>query len=1823
MTINRQQKNIINPYVLEDIEYDFTSNKRNLFVISAIHEYYISSFNFLPQNKILKLSVQELQSMGIEKETPDLTVTAQDLRAYSFLYPQNCNLIETGETVELELIGEALANDKLSALVNKLDDRGQLDLYTTNSSPTAILPENINSTSITTAYTKLIAILPFHSSEYKKLIYKSIGEELTLSLDDYQSVEQLSLSTVANAYINNDENVDIYDWRSNCGPGTETNKIYYNSVDDKFYFTERTDSSSSELFDQGYWTQQGRENASQEMIKAIKKGVSEILKHTGRFSTANLNRILAMGVGLPAEDGKLNFLSHLDVRPGSRWIYAVRIPRSIVEMAPENNDVFISYDEFELTPLERATVLLDPEKNKSSIKSLIKAENLVIHLPRVTRTFLTYAKQLQEEDIQPEDLRGIDLDREIRLLDGFVDDLALACIYNKVRLDDEDIIEFSFTDSYGFEYFTFNGYLMTRAIGNKNFYPQSEEEESNKAQKILNTFSDSTPTTFSAIHNSHRIYNDYSITSEDTLKPWLDFFNDYLYPSVELSAEKIRKKSASSKTRARRNRRKSIFTKVSELAKEGKEVEDFYRRINTSRNPYYQIGRAITSVDCDTGQAALLKDVMSIWSVMDSKISIRGKIRQAILLLRDEVVKDSVTRAYLTQAIQAEENPQLFIRDIEKQINEQIFCSLDVLGNVIETSFLDPKDMNPTKTAAGPTPAAMATNALKVGLQVPKGWKGTQKTLFSKDGDLYEGIVIKIVTAYLKSVAVGIGKDVIKAALGCGPNDNSSDQLDDALRDLKYGLLDLNQYVDSLDLIEIAKSVDLVNVSTTEVDGTEQITKTDPTNLQLTTLITDISNMCTPRELDQLIFGSGDNVLYELILETVTDGVITFLVDSDIDPNGEEERITRTIDPTVYGSFEFTKDKIKNFFIALGDAMRDENIEDLAQMNISPLDAYCSNLEPNIGLDRLGFSISPEQLEAQYASIAEDKINKINALCDWLKDLENILKGLEDLLNDLPLMKQYEDLLAFIAAISNMLWNCLTEWWADLWGEDITDDASPVYNLYSTQFGKDLFYKIREIISTRIMIVQMRRATGDDGFIYAVPSENRYSAPITPAVSISPVLLPYPPPEIIDDDTSFWWLGSLDDVRANRGDHESSYALRTSPQVLRDRMRSTLGSDLEGVQKWSSLFHQLDRYLKASSQTNGSDQWISNGPTNDARCLMSIENIESGGVQVARKVKNKQGIIERKTIAQYIPQPGDVEPDQESVDYFRLLSNIGPRLEGGPIRGRRNMIIPLPSRNNEQVRDILDVAMFGQTDWNPVFAKEQSGGIINLISNNTKTESISVSNYTRFIDEQIDFSFANDQGKSRMRMYLRGTNKPLYKPNDEECVTNKEVSIANAIVLSIQARLQRFFMNVVSMASSYPHWNSLGTKKLVVDYLSRQTYDDLESKGLSNVIFEYADVFKKVYVDNLENGISSFAQSTPRECIKSLVEQIYSTMLVNVSEDVYRQLDTSPYSQSVTRDRYTGLIRTFYEQLTLAIENKIRFENPSAFGRTGEQELQETLDFINNQLLDEDGQPTAEGFYYGAYYFPIGFMIAEYLIAYDSLINITRNFKQGHYRSLVEIANADDAILSSITEQEITRYSSQHVGFPFDKVIGPAGTTVPQVLKTYYSTSEVLERLEFLSIRTGIDSEYFERHLRYLASSIQSTIDGLERKMAVIRGFADDDGTLRESDERALETLTIRAHSNQMLLGFLSGQIDGTLPSISEVFTSRLNWFSMTVEDEDILLDNYRDFFRSYRDESIRGYTRTRLIPQSFISIVNETYTKRNRQQLLEEKNDFESIFRL
>lgn len=1774
MSINRQQKNIVNPYAHEDIEYDYVSNKRNIFVISAIHEYYLFSHNFPVQNQILKLSIPELQALGVEKDTPDLTVRELDIQAYATLYPQNCAIVDVDGVTKLETIGDQRARAALARLARRLEERNQLHLYSTNSSPTAILPENINNISESGAVSRLIAINHYHSANYKKLIYRSLDIEGETSLDDFQSVENLSLSVTENSFVNSNNNVDIYDWRENCKPGSETNKIYFNTVDDKFYYTTRTEQSESQLYDRSFWGDQ-MEDFTEAAFSALRTGVSEILKHTGRFSEANLQNILSRGVGEAEEVNKINFLSHLDIRPGSRWIHAVRVSRRVIESLEQNNDAFVSYDDFELVPLQKAQILLDPNKNKAPNKNVIKAENLLVHLASVTKTLVYYFRQLSEEEIRPQDISGINLRTEASTIDGFIDDLSLACLYNKTQLDDEDIIEFFFTQEFTLEYFTFNGYLMSRGIGNVKFYNDTNDE---KPSKILNAFSDSTPTTFSVIYNNEMIYNDAKNSSLADGKPWLMFFEDYIYPPINLSPEKIRHKSLQSRASERSKRRNDIYTKVTEVIQKGEDYKRSEaarkRAIPSGEYNFYNVSSnlVLSGVDCNTAQAKLLKDTLKAVSQVVKKKDIRNALRQAIMILRDQLVKDTATRALLTRRLGEEENSQLALREIERQINQEIFCGLDVLGNVIETTFLDAKDMNPKRTA-GPTFPSI--KSLKVDLSVPKGYKGTYKTLFKSQGNLYEDVIKKAVLGFIESLFAGIMKDVINSILGCGPESKKAESLDDALVDLKFGVLNLNSYVEDLNLIEIAKSVDLVNVTRTNVDGQIQETKQDPTDVQITSLITDVSNMCTPREIDLLIFGAAGDDLYQLILETIDDGLITFPVNINIDPNGEEQVETRTINPEIYELFEFSSEKIRDFFAALGDAMRDEGIENIAQLNVSPLDAYCSTKDPDLGLDRLGFTLSPEQLEAQYISIIDAKKEKIGFICDLLQDLENIQKRINEYMNELGLPEWYEEVLGTLSAISNALNSSFLDWINGLFDKETTNNSSEVFNMYMTRFGQELFYTVRDLISKRIMVPTVVGASGTARFSYQVPSKSIFTD--APVSSLS---LPYPPPEVIDDNSSWWWAGTLDDIVRRKKDFESTYALRTAPETLRSEL---LKIPRNGEGGYNVLYDALQEYKRASHELARSDQWISNNAsTGNAKCYLVVDNLQNASIRVTRDVRNsKTGRIERKTIAQYIPKLGDVEPEEEAVDYHKMLRNIGDPFAGGPISESGGGQI-MPSRNNPVVLNLLKDSMFGTMNYiraAGVDIPPQSRGAVR------NSPHISVANYTQFIDQQLNFIFATDEGKSRFKSYMRGVIRPQYEISDEECVNNKEAAIASAMVLMVQARLQRFFTNVVSLASPYPYWNSLGTRKLVTDYLFRKIYEEFEDRGLSNLIFEYADVFKKAFADEPDNNITLGEYDTPREFIRQLVEQVYLSMLKNASDSYYSYINTSPYSKSTTRDRYEQLLSNFYNMIIFAIE---RHRETFGLENTGE-----SINFIRNEIFDENENITETGFYYGNYYFPMGLLIGQYLIAQDSLVNISRNFGRIHYSSLSQEASYDDAFLTAISEQEVSKFSSELVGMPTTLVRRVPGGT-ERVDVTYYRKSEVAKRVQQLSIQTGIDSENFIAHLEYLFRTIE------------------DGSNLDES------------FVLQMTVELLRGMVDGTLPQVQDVLPSRLSWFSLEAGNLDVqigemFVEGYQQFLQQKSQEDPDGRTASDLFLE-FSTVLGSIYLRRDAD--LQEKNDLERVLR-
>tara|TARA_R100000808_G_C2155373_1_gene167694 strand:+ start:8151 stop:13616 length:5466 start_codon:yes stop_codon:yes gene_type:complete len=1696
MIINKQQKNIINPFAAvwgDHIEYDF-SDYRNKFVIDVIHDVCVNYYTFLPQGYQLKLSVEDLQALRIEKDTPNLEILKIDLEAYNVLYPQNSVIVPDGSKIKLEMPSGEKSHEELSTLVSRLERLGKIDNYTSNSTPSSLLPENVNNTGPSGLVSRLVAFPSLHSNEYLTLMRSSADLQNQVSLDSFESIENFSMSTVATSFVNSDNNVDIYDWRANCGPGTDTNKVYYNTVDDKFYFTTRTDIASTQYFDKSYWNR--TPEASRVLGQAVIDGLSGILKFTGKYSTDNLQRLI--DVGLNSED--INFLTHLDVRPGSRWVHAIRVKRSVVNSLSSGGGPAVAYDEFEKTPLEKAQILTNPEQSPPVHKKSVRVANLIRYIPRVVSSIREYSIQLKNEGIKPEDIQGINLDQEATRLDSFIDMLSLAYIYNKFALDDDDVVEFVFSEDYKLKYFVVNGFIMTRGIGNKTFYSVLENE--NLPRKILNAFSLLSPTTFSLINNSYEIYSDESLRAEESRKPWPDFFDEYIYPSVELSPDKIREKAEESLLNFRLQRRQKLYTKIINLNKEGDKMLENLKRRNKTKYPYYQITTILSDMgggDCNTAQAQALGDVLRFWQNISGKAKMRTLLRQAILLARDELIKDQVSKAYLSQAIQAGDNPRLFIREIEKKINQEIFCGLDVMGNVIETQILDPKNMSPELDASGKPPGIGFP--LTIDLKVPKGVQRFTKSKHQRQTELYEEMVIKIILGFIQSIALGIIKDIIKASLGCGPDGPDQDTLEDALKDLRYGFLDLNEYLGDIDIVKVAKEADLYNIRRNEKD--------DPTLTQIQTFIRDISYMCTPSELDRLTFGDGDNTLYELILETVQNGIITFPADSNTDPE-EEENETRTIDPTVYEDIQFSVEKIQTFFILLGDKMRDENAEELAKFTFSPLEAYCTGREPN--LDTLGLEISREQLESQYMSLANDKIAKINAMCDWLRGLENIERQIQEIINSIPIMDGYNELLETIAKYSNALWQSIAEWWAKLFEEEAKNSQDPTYNLYTTLFGQDLFYSIRMLISRRVIIAQQRSAERNGEFIYFAPAPSRRIGH-----KISRVDLPYPPPDKLSDPWFSRW-----DIHSDVDDKESSYAVRTSPSILRQGLtsitmqRSNWNDDLPELYK--RLHTHLEEYWKRQKKVIPPDQWISDFPTSNARCLMFINNIQDGGVRIFKNVKTRKAApvqpgedqfeIKSKLLAMYIPEPRDREDGVAGINYYRLLSGIGDKNVGGQNTGGPLINGPfavneepqslsaktqlMPSRSNVSVTNLINDIMQGSISWevtNSIIGNHDNAPVPSGTSKDTEEaedgtvapftqeqsdqggeiSTVSVANWTEFIDENINDSYIRSDKKSKLQTFIRSTNKPPFMVNEDKCVTNEEVQIAQSIVLCIQSRIQYYFMNVYPLTRVYPHWNSFITNKIVTDYLYRKTYEELENRDLSYLIYDKMSVVQKVFGDVPENNLEFSTSQTPKDFIKELVGKIYNSMLKTVSKDIRSSIATSPYDASVpvTLERYKTTLLEFYKELKIGL-----LSDDNNLGLTL-SEARKAIRFIDNALTTTFGEEkllTRRGYEYGAYYFPIGAFIGLYLVTFDSVVDITKNFKSGRFKTQIEIAAADDSLLSNITGQVVTKYQEEIENFPATE------KTWDLVDVTYFTKQEVEDRIVVLE--TTIQREHYSILLR-------------------------------------------------------------------------------------------------------------------------------------------------
>ena len=92
-----------------------------------------------------------------------------------------------------------------------------------------------------------------------------------------------------------------------------------------------------------------------------------------------------------------------------------------------------------------------------------------------------------------------------------------------------------------------------------------------------------------------------------------------------------------------------------------------------------------------------------------------------------------------------------------------------------------------------------------------------------------------------------------------------------------------------------------------------------------------------------------------------------------------------------------------------------------------------------------------------------------------MRDLTNIELEIQRLIDSLPVLGWYNDLLEDIASLSNQFFEWLGSFMSELFGKEQTTRQQPEYNLYNSGMGTELFYQIffslRELLINQLYFI--------------------------------------------------------------------------------------------------------------------------------------------------------------------------------------------------------------------------------------------------------------------------------------------------------------------------------------------------------------------------------------------------------------------------------------------------------------------------------------------------------------------------------------------------------------------------------------------------------------------------------------------------------------------------------------------------------------------------------------------------------------------------------
>ena len=188
--------------------------------------------------------------------------------------------------------------------------------------------------------------------------------------------------------------------------------------------------------------------------------------------------------------------------------------------------------------------------------------------------------------------------------------------------------------------------------------------------------------------------------------------------------------------------------------------------------------------------------------------------------------------------------------------------------------------------------------------------------------------------------------------------------------------------------------------------------------------------------------------------------------------------------------------------------------------------------------------------------------------------------------------------------------------------------------------------------------------------------------------------------------------------------------------------------------------------------------------------------------------------------------------------------------------------------------------------------------------------------------------------------------------------------------------------------------------------------------------------------------------------------------------------------QQILADGTRGLGVTEAERnMASEMIRSLALEPQFEIGDDGEET--ETVMRYNARFDTDDDTPNILAL--GNHYFPLGVLYASYLIYYDHSIRNASRYPDSKYRLMLEVAGADDGLLSALRGIFTRKFSAPLAGFPVT-----VNSYTGDYSITYYTTFEVEDRLRLIdqqlaTTALSLENEYGRYSLRELLNFDQET----------------------------------------------------------------------------------------------------------------------------------------